>query len=301
MVAAFLLSNFGEAAFEDSSHLNSRGAALGGAVLTLGNDGNAPTGNPALLATLYRTEIGLTSRLYGADLAGDSILSVTAQAGMPLSNLAGIGASVNALLNTVNAGGSTRLLYANYLVSIGFGFSLTRFIQVGGSLHARGSYTDPVLTGLQTFQTPLEFNATLGIFTSPFNGLAISLVASRFLGNLVPPQAGGSFRPDNQAAPAIQAAVGTRNRFFIGELGAEYLLNEQKVAFNAGLEKYFFKELFRVSAGVRVAGLNFEVTPSVGIGLQLGIFDFAYTFAYPLSGAIMAGNHLASVIFALRR
>lgn len=296
MVTVFLAS-IGEAAFEDSSQLNSRGAALGGAILTLGNDANATTGNPALLATLYRAEAGLTSRLYAADVTDEAILSVTAQAGMPFSNLAGIGVSVNALLNTVTLGGRSQLLYANYLASVGFGFSLAPPLQVGGSLHARGHYTDPLLTGIQESQPPLELESTLGVFTAPFAGIGFALVASRFLGFLFPHPATGPVRADNQVSPAIQLAVGTRNRLIIGEIGAEYLLIEQKFAFNAGLEKYFFKGLFRVSSGVRIAGLQFEVTPSIGFGLHLGIFDISYTFSYPLSGTLKAGNHLASILF----
>lgn len=106
-------------------------------------------------------------------------------------------------------------------------------------------------------------------------------------------------RPDNQVAPAIQFSVGTRNRFLLGELGVEYLLSEGQFAFNGGVEKYFFKGILRISAGLRIAGLDFEVTPSLGCGVQIGRMNVSYALAYPMSGTIKAGNHLVSVAMKL--
>ncbi len=291
IAVCLLFGDFLFATLEDLSDLNAHGVALGGAVLTLGSDGNAVVGNPALLSTQPLLTLGLTSHVDGAELLNESIFSGTLQAVLPLGAFGGIGAAMTSVLNAVTEGGAAKILFADYQANLGYGFSLLKQLQIGASLHARAIHVDPGLSGLGDYRHPLEVNATVGVFSAPIKYLAFALVASRFL----PPLGTAEFRTDNRLSPAIRLAVGTRNPIFLGEAGLEYLTLEKQFALALGLERFFFKNIFRVSLGMRIAGISGDFTPGAGLGLRLGRFTLDYAFTYPLSGVLRAGSHIATV------
>ncbi|MBL8993814.1 MAG: hypothetical protein JNM63_10760 [Spirochaetia bacterium] len=266
------------AALEDLSVLNAHGVGLGGAVLTLGNDGNAVVGNPALLATQPLFTLGVTSHLEGVELASESIFSATLQGVVPLGAVGGIGLAMTSVLNTMAEGGVPRILFADHQVNLGYGLSIAKVFQVGASLHARGVYVDPHLSGLGDIQNPLELNATAGLFLAPIPYVAFALVVSRFF-----------------SSPGVHLAAGTRNPLFLGEVGLEYLFLEKQFGLAMGVEKYFLNNILRVSLGMRISGASPDVCPGAGIGLRLGRFTVDYAFFYPVSGVLKAGSHIATV------
>lgn len=290
LLSALLASN-AFAAFDDLRDLNARGVALGGAVLTLGNDGNALAGNPALLTVKPAASLGLTSHLTGTGLENDSLFSANLSGTLPLDGLGGIGASLVTELNTVTVGGAAKLLYGDYRASAGFGL-LTPFkwLQFGGVLHAHAVSLDPDLAPLG-YIYPLEMNGTVGIFASPIQFVGIGLAWSYFLSGLD----GKTVRSDNSQSSAIRLGIGTRNPILLGEAALEYLPMESRFAFALGVERFFLKNVLRFSAGVRFAGLSGDFTPSAGIGLRLGKITFDYTFTYPVSGALKYGTHWLTI------
>lgn len=279
------------AAFEDLRDLNARGVSLGGAVLTLGNDGNAFAGNPALLAVKPGPSLGLTSHLTGTGLESDSIFSANLSGTLPIDGLGGIGASLVTELNTVSTGGATQLLFGDYRASAGFGI-LTPFkwLQVGGVIHAHLVSLNDELAPLG-YNHPLEMNGTIGVFMSPVKFVGIGLAWSYFLTGLD----GNQIRSDNSQSSAIRLGVGTRNPILLGEVALEYLAMESRFAFAMGVERFFLKNVIRVSAGIRFAGLAGDFTPSAGFGLRIGKITFDYTFTYPMTGALRFGTHWLSV------
>lgn len=285
----FLAPAFG--AFDDLRDLNARGVALGGAVLTLGNDANALVGNPALLAVKPVASLGLTSHLTGTGLENDSIFSANLSGTLPLEGLGGIGASLLAELNTVSVGGAPKLLFGDYRASAGFGV-LTPFkwLQLGGVVHAHTITLSPELAPLG-YNYPLEMNGTIGLFMSPVQYLGLGLAWSYFLSGLD----GKAIRSDNSQSSAIRLGVGTRNPILLAEAALEYLPMESRFAFALGVERFFLKNILRISAGVRFAGLSGDFTPSAGFGLRLGKITFDYTFTYPVSGALKYGTHWLTI------
>lgn len=295
-VALFLLifAGFSKsllASFEDLSDLNARGVALAGAILTLGNDGNAVVGNPALLATQPLLTLSFTTHVDGADLAGETLFFGTMQMILPLGKGIGMGTSLSSAIDGLDENGVGKTLFADFQGNLGLGFSIVSNLQIGGSFHLRGLYVNPLFSDLGGYHAPFEINMSVGVFSAPIKYLAVALVASRIL----PTLGNGGLRTDNRLSPALRAGVGTRNPIFLGEAALEFLILEKTFAFALGIERFFFRNILRVSAGMRISGMEGEFTPGGGIGIRLGKWSVDYAFLYPLSGVLRAGSHIATV------
>ncbi|MBL8992164.1 MAG: hypothetical protein JNM63_02410 [Spirochaetia bacterium] len=277
----------------DIATLNARGMSLGGAVTTLGADGNAVCGNPALLSVLAFPSVDASSGLGDNGFENEAIFNANAHAVLPFV-WGGLGAGFSGEFNTIASEGKSGLLFGDYRFRLAAGFRTPiKMLQVGVGLSLRLVSIDATLAEGLSVKPPPEFNADLGFFSSPVRYLAAGLVFSDLLGIF------GNAKTDARRPPSLRLGLGTRNPIFLGELCLEYLPTESSLGLALGLEKWFFSERLRLSLGAKLSGAFADFTPSAGVGMRLGRFTADYAFSYPVGGSVRSGDHRFTLSAAL--
>lgn len=281
-------------AFETLIDVDARTRAMGNANTAVPMSGSVISGNPSLLSKFVRPIASLTvlPRGLGLDLQNISLLNLSANFILPLSNAGGVAVGYNGYLGAMNSDTS----YNEFQMSFGYGVSLfKKKISVGAALlleswEAKSS--DPESPG--RYQSSLSPNLNVGIHFQPIPQLGFGVSALRIFGTETSDRTNRS-----GTLPRVKVGAAIFQKSWLGTVDVEYLSDFQTVSLKPGVEFGFGGGRFHFGAGfeLQIQSKQLQPMPSIGAGVNLGHFVIDYALAYPilLGGA---GNHVFTLTFA---
>jgi hypothetical protein len=288
-------------AFETFTDFDARSRAIANANSAIPVSGSVIVVNPALLASFPLSLISVTAmpRTLGTiDVTSlpPPVLNFAGSVVLPIRTVGTFGLAVNALfVNNDNQVG-----YNEYQISLGFGKKLFKNFAIG--VTAIGQYWS--LTSLNSgttlpgdFSTPVTFNANFGIHYEPYEQVSMGLVAVNFIHmNIVQP--GNSFTNADYVSRSAVFGLAYTIKSFVIALDSEFVFDTSQVNLKFGSETFFGGRQFHAGIGLELQGLTRGITPSIGIGVNLGgfVIDYAIAYNFNLGGY---GLHVLSLTLAL--